>query len=92
MVSEREFTKAAVDEGLTDCVNMEPLLTGEDVMETLQIRPSKLVGVLLERVNIWQAHHLQGDRSEAIEILKYALKSLPAQSVDAYSHQTRKTG
>jgi hypothetical protein len=76
---ERVFTTAVFEEGLSEVISMEPLLTGEDVMETLGLTPNRLIGELLERMVVWQTHHSNATRSEALDMLRFIYKSLPVQ-------------
>jgi hypothetical protein len=82
---ERLFTTAVFEEGLSEVISMEPLLTGEDVMETLNLTPDRLIGELLERMAVWQTHHLNATRSEALDMLRFIYKSLPVQMLASHA-------
>lgn len=53
-----------IELGLPEAIDLAPLLDGKEVLKLLDLRPSPLLKVLLDAVNVWQLDHPSGTKEE----------------------------
>ncbi|TXT07280.1 hypothetical protein VHUM_03450 [Vanrija humicola] len=53
-----------VELGLPEAIDRAPLLDGKEVLKLLELKPSPLLKVLLDAVNVWQLDHPAGTKDE----------------------------
>ncbi|KAL1406876.1 CCA tRNA nucleotidyltransferase, mitochondrial [Vanrija albida] len=53
-----------VELGLPEAIDRAPLLDGKEVLKLLDLKPSPLLKVLLDAVNVWQLDHPEGTKDQ----------------------------